>query len=111
MSDWDNEVDAASDALPPFAALIAALGDVDEPDDDEEDDAYAAARGRVIDVDRITLTLAIEMSVEPAEAGSLRVRGSTPTQWTETSVMPVFHKLTMHIAHSENSEQATDGEE
>lgn len=105
MSDWENDVDSASsDALPPFAALIAALGDVDEADEDE----YAEARARIMDVDRITLTLAIEMSVEPAEAGSLRVRGSTPTQWTETSVMPVFHKLTMHIEHSE---QSVNGEE
>jgi len=105
VSDWENDVDSASsDALPPFAALIAALGDVDEADEDE----YAEARARIMDVDRITLTLAIEMSVEPAEAGSLRVRGSTPTQWTETSVMPVFHKLTMHIEHSE---QSVNGEE
>lgn len=105
MSDWENDVDSASsDALPPFAALVAALGDVDEADEDE----YAEARARIMDVDRITLTLAIEMSVEPAEAGSLRVRGSTPTQWTETSVMPVFHKLTMHIEHSE---QSVNGEE
>jgi len=107
VSDWENDVDSASsDALPPFAALIAALGDVDEADEDE--DEYAEARARVMDVDRITLTLAIEMSVETAEAGSLRVRGSTPTQWTETSVMPVFHKLTMHIEHSE---QSANGEE
>jgi len=89
-------------ALPPFAALVAALGDIDE---DEEDDEDAAARAKAVDVEQITLTLAIEMSVEPAGSGALLVRGSTPTQWTETSVMPVFHTLTMPI------EKATDGEE
>ena len=101
MTDWENDEQDASDALPPFAALVAALGDIDEDDDDEDADV----RARVVDIDRITVTLAIEMSVEPLGTGSLRVRGSTPTQWTETSVMPVFHKLTMHI------EKATDGEE
>jgi len=101
MIGWEDDDDGTSDTLPPFAALVAALGDIDEDDDDDEADA----RARVVDVDRITLTLAIEMSVESAGAGALRVRGSTPTQWTETSVMPAFHKLTMHI------EKAADGEE
>ena len=103
MSDEEREDAEDSEespwALPPFGALVAALGEVDEDDEADEE------RAQIKDIDRISISLAIELAVDSSTSGGLRVHGSTPTQWTETTVMPVFHKLTMHI------ERDTDGEE
>ena len=90
-------VDAWSADLPPLAELVASLGDVDEeadPDDDQVVDS--------MDIDEITLTLAIELEVRDADTERPRVTGSTPTQWTETTVLPVFHRLSMRVARAPN---------
>jgi hypothetical protein len=98
------EPDDGSDAeyetgdLPPFADLVAGLGDIDDEDDE------SGVRSTILDIERVAVSLAIECAVDVTE-DALRVLGSTPTQWTETTVMPVFHKLTMHI------EKSGDGEE
>ena len=81
--------------LPPFGVLVEALADI-EQDDDESDDA-----AEMMEIEGITLTLAIELAVREANDGAPRVLGSTPTQWTETTVLPVFHRLTMHIVREE----------
>jgi hypothetical protein len=87
-------VDAWSADLPPLAELVASLGDIDEeadPDDQVVDS---------MDIDQITLTLAIELEVRDADSERPRVTGSTPTQWTETTVLPVFHRLSMRVARA-----------
>jgi hypothetical protein len=81
--------------LPAFAELVASLSDIDEVEDADED---LAAPPRTMDLDEITLSLAIELEVRDAESERPRVTGSTPTQWTETTVLPVFHRLSMRVA-------------
>ncbi len=85
--------------LPPFATLLEALGDIDDVDADDD------AVGQSMDVDRISLSLSIELAVRPDADGRVRVGGSTPTQWTATTIMPAFHKLTMHIAREPHGEE------
>ncbi|MEW5918519.1 MAG: hypothetical protein AB1762_19105 [Gemmatimonadota bacterium] len=77
--------------LPAFAELIASLSDVDDVPDER------AVRDSM-ELDAVTLSLAIELEVRDADGPSPRVTGSTPTQWTETSVLPVFHRLSLHVA-------------
>ena len=86
---------AWGDDLPPFGVLVEALADI-EPGEDEPDEAAAT-----MEIEGITLSLSIELAVRESESGAPQVRGSTPTQWTETTVLPVFHRLTMHIVHEE----------
>ena len=85
---WDDD-------LPPFGVLVEALADI-EPGEDEPD-----AAAETMEIEGITLSLAIELAVRESEGGAPRLRGSTPTQWTETTVLPVFHRLTMHIVREE----------
>ena len=87
-SDW-------SDQLPPFAELVAGLAGLDVPD--EGDAAMPTAA-----LEEIRLTLAIELEVRE-NAGRTRVTGSTPTQWTETTVLPAFHRLSMRITRSDDA--------
>jgi hypothetical protein len=70
--------------LPPLAELVAALADL-------EGDVETG-------LDEIRVGLAVELVVGGGEDS--RVRGSTPTQWTETTVMPVFHRLRLRIGRT-----------
>ena len=79
--------------LPPFAELVAGLSEIDGDDERERDE--------VMELEGLTLSLAIEMAVRNEEGGFPLVCGSTPTQWTETTVMPAFHRLTLRIAVEE----------
>lgn len=81
--------DSWSADLPPFAELVASLSDIDDASD---------AAPESMDLDEITLSLAIELEVRDPDGPLPRVTGSTPTQWTETSVMPVFHRLSLRVA-------------
>ncbi len=79
--------------LPPFAEVVASLADIDDPA--EDDDA--------VTVEEIRVGLAIELEVRDPEAAAPRVTGSTPTQWTETTVLPAFHRLTMRITRERHA--------
>ncbi|HJU73578.1 MAG TPA: hypothetical protein VJ717_07515 [Gemmatimonadaceae bacterium] len=92
-ADVEVAPDAWATELPAFAELIASLSDISAPDDSSE-----AATAESMDLDEITLSLAIELEVRDADGAQPRVTGSTPTQWTETTVMPVFHRLSMRVA-------------
>lgn len=75
--------------IPPFAELIASLASIDD-DEEAGDDA--------MDLEGINLSLSIELAIQDDESGVPQVLGSTPTQWIETTVMPAFHRLRLHIA-------------
>ena len=77
--------------LPPFAEVVGALADIDDATD------ATGADGGTMDVEEIRLGLAIELEVRDADGPRPRVTGSTPTQWTETTILPVFHRLSMRI--------------
>lgn len=89
VDDWSHE-------LPPFAELVAGLTALEE-DDDGGGPALPSA-----DLEEIRLTLAIELEVRE-DGGRTRVTGSTPTQWTETTVLPAFHRLSMRITRSDDA--------
>lgn len=86
-----DDGDAWAETLPPFAALVAAMADVEDDDETGLGDSG---------LDEIRLALAIELSVHDGDGGRPRLGGSTPTQWTETTVMPVFHRLAMRIVRA-----------
>ena len=83
------------DAVAPFRLLVDALA--------ATTDAFVApafapdepAEGMYVDTMRVTLPFELDMRVEPD--GAVRLAGTAPTQYTRTSVMPVFHSLSMRI--------------
>lgn len=96
--------DAAPADLPPFAALVAALADIDATTDDPTtDDADRSFDdGATLDVERVTLDLRIELAVRDAGDGRARIVASTPTQWTATTIMPVFHRLKVSVEREQD---------
>ncbi len=57
----------------------------------------------IAELEEIVLTLAIELEVRDAGHGEPRVTGSTPLQWTETTVLPVFHRLSLRITRMDDA--------
>ncbi|MFN8570856.1 MAG: hypothetical protein U0132_02295 [Gemmatimonadaceae bacterium] len=124
MSAWELpepalDEDTFDGDLPPFGVLLEALGDIDAAVDEDQADVaigtdpagantqfpLSTTLGRAMEIEGITLSVAIELAVRPDAQDRVQVRGSTPTQYTETTVLPAFHKLTMHIAREPHGEE------
>ncbi len=91
---WENE-------LPPFATLIAGLAQLDD-DDDDGDDASPAVPRAAATLEELRMTLAIELEVRGDGRELTRVTASTPTQWIETTVLPAFHRLSLHVVRMQS---------
>jgi hypothetical protein len=86
--EWANE-------LPPFATLIAGLAQLDDDDADDGDGLSAT-------LEELRMTLAIELEVRGDGRQPTRITGSTPTQWIETTVLPAFHRLSLHVVRMQS---------
>lgn len=83
----------AEDALPSLAAMIGAL--LSQEDDDVEPEVEGSPF-----IESMTIELPVELALEAGESDALATRCSPPTQYTKTSVMPVFHKLRVRVVRS-----------
>ncbi|EWY41500.1 hypothetical protein N825_27685 [Skermanella stibiiresistens SB22] len=73
-------------ALASFGDLAADLAVFAETLEDEE-------AGVAMSIDRMTIDLPVELEVRVGEDGRVALGSEPPTQYTDTSVMPVFHRL------------------
>jgi hypothetical protein len=83
-----------SDLLPPLAELLGGFADLDG---DEEPAADAAT------VERVTVSLPFELEMW-RQGAALDLRASPPTQKIETTILPVWHRLTVTIALEEEAD-------
>ncbi|MDJ0702775.1 MAG: hypothetical protein QNJ46_05795 [Leptolyngbyaceae cyanobacterium MO_188.B28] len=85
------------DPLLPWADLIHALTDYEKQRVDPE-------TGQVLTVEQIKVDMPIELRVEVDESGQVKLKGSAPTQRTETTLLPVFHQLQLHIVEDRHGQ-------
>src|SRR5688500_5580944 len=78
-------------ALAPFSALVP---DITAAPDEVIDNTM----GLRLTMQSMRVSLPFEMDVLVGDDGRVRLAGAPPTQYTETSVMPIFHQLTVNIA-------------
>lgn len=52
-------------------------------------------------VEEVLVTMPVELEINIDENAQVVVGGAPPTQRTETSVMPVFHRLTLRLVRDE----------
>jgi hypothetical protein len=78
------------DALPMFSALLLGLSVLDA--DDGPDGEGAAT------VERIIVGFPTELDVWTGAGRVIALGSSPPTQYTETTVMPVFHHLRLTLS-------------
>ncbi|MEO1395813.1 MAG: hypothetical protein AAFV90_23190 [Cyanobacteria bacterium J06634_5] len=88
---------APSEPLLPFSAVIQALTDYEKQRVDPE-------TGQVLTVEKIKVDMPIELRVGVDEAGQVTLRGSAPTQRTETTVLPTFHQMQLTVVEARHGE-------
>lgn len=81
-----------SGGLSPFAAFVEGLADLDLDTAEES--------GGLL-VEEVRLELPVELRVEVDEHGQVRVSGAPPTQHVETTVMPVFHRMSLRVTRND----------
>lgn len=97
---------ALDEALEPFGAFLVALSVAAQPTGD-------AALDETMHVARLRLSLPCELGFAEGPDGRLALGGAPPTQYTETSVMPVFHRIEVTVtrvdAENEEAEAGPNG--
>lgn len=78
-----------------FSDIIEQLADLTDPLEDP-------TSGQVFQIEQVTVNLPIEFNISVNEEGTATLRSTPPTQTTETTIVPVFHRLSLQII-------ATDG--
>jgi hypothetical protein len=78
-----------------FSAFVESLtADIGGRVTDEHDIASMS-------VEEVLVTMPVELEINIDENAHVVVGGAPPTQRTETSVMPVFHRLTLRLVRDE----------
>ncbi len=78
------------DYLVPPSELIKQLSDLTDRLEDPESD-YA------LEIERVNVELPLELNIAVDDEGTITFHGSAPTQTTETTILPVFHRLSLQI--------------
>lgn len=80
-----------------FSAFVESLtADIGGRVTDEDDIASMS-------VEEVLVTMPVELEINIDENAHVVVGGAPPTQRTETSVMPVFHRLTLRLVRDEEA--------
>lgn len=86
----------ADDILLPFTRFVQEMTDYGKQLADPH-------TGLTMTVEEVKLKLPVEIRISVSESGQVTLKGSPPTQRTETTFMPVFHQLTLRVIR-ENDE-------
>lgn len=86
----DAEAVANSNILTPLAQVIDKLVDYGVPLENP-------ITKQALKISKVKVAMPLELQVEPKTTTQVVLKGSAPTQKTETTVMPVFHRLTLRI--------------
>lgn len=87
-------------ALPPLGTLVAGFADLDAAiaSATPQPAAGAGAGGCALAIAQLALATPVELELTVDESGRVTaLGGSTPTQWTATTVLPVFHTMRLRI--------------
>lgn len=78
------------EAMLNFAAFFVQMTEVDGYIADAE--MQTACR-----IEKLELSMPVQLDLHVMDDGSVRLGGSPPLYYTETTVMPVFHQLRIHV--------------
>jgi hypothetical protein len=87
--------------LPSLAEMVLAFTWFDggelRGEGDEDEMAYDG-----VDLEALRLNLPVELQVEVDDDGRPRIGVAPPTQTTETTILPVFHRMTIAIERDDD---------
>jgi hypothetical protein len=84
--------------LLPFSQVINQLADYEMY---IEDPVF----GQSLSVESIKIDMPVEIRVDVDDNGKVTLRGSAPTQRTETTILPVFHRVKIEICQDNTTMQ------
>ncbi|MEL6440786.1 MAG: hypothetical protein AAFQ80_16210 [Cyanobacteria bacterium J06621_8] len=90
MSDFNQAELEDNEILIPFAEMVQQLVDYGEPLEDSTGD-------RTMAIEKVTVDMPVEFKVLVDDDGQASLKSNAPTQSTETSIMPVFHRLKLTV--------------
>jgi hypothetical protein len=104
--EWFDRGDIAEEDL--FPGLAELMEGLLTPQMLSTPDVSNPEQVQALYVDTLTLELPVEIQPLREEAEKFRLGISPPTQWIETSVLPVWHKIRikMEVDHGEPGNQA-----
>jgi hypothetical protein len=88
-ADFSTNPTDEDDLLLPVAELIHDLANYEQPFDPKT--------GQAMTIEQIRLDMPIELRVGVDNDGTVHLKGAPPTQRTETTIMPVFHRMKLRI--------------
>jgi hypothetical protein len=53
--------------------------------------------GYALEIEQVNVDLPIELNVSVDDDGAVTLHGSAPTQTTKTTILPVFHRMSLQI--------------
>jgi hypothetical protein len=86
----EDNYDLIDEALSPFSGLLEQLSDLDGWLDDPQ-------WGVQMQLENADLELPVQLQVGVGEQGRIVIGASPPLYFLETSIMPVFHQITVRV--------------
>ncbi len=80
----DNEI------LIPFAEMVQQLVDYGEPLEDP-------VSNQAMMIEKVKIDMPVEINVLVEDDGTTTLKSNAPTQSTETTIMPVFHRMRLTV--------------
>ena len=80
----------AEEILIPFADMIQKLVNYGDPLEDPFFD-------RIMMIEKVKVEMPVEIKVSVEDDGTTTLKSNAPTQSTETTIMPVFHRMKLTV--------------
>ncbi|MDJ0590877.1 MAG: hypothetical protein QNJ72_12910 [Pleurocapsa sp. MO_226.B13] len=90
MPDFNQPELEEDEILIPFADMVQQLVDYGEPLEDPVAD-------RTMAIEKVKVEMPVEIKVSVDDDGQASLKSNAPTQSTETTIMPVFHRLKLTV--------------
>ena len=90
MSDFNQTESEDNEILIPFAEMVQQLVDYGEPVEDPLSE-------RTMAIEQVKVEMPVEINVLVNDDGQTSLKSNAPTQSTETTIMPVFHRLKLTV--------------
>jgi hypothetical protein len=85
-----------SDILIPFADMVQQLVDYGEPLEDP-------LSNQSMMIEKVKVEMPVEIKVLVDDDGTTTLKSNAPTQSTETTIMPVFHRMRLTVELEDES--------
>jgi hypothetical protein len=100
----DGSVDIIDETMLEWSDFISQMTEVDGYLRDDE-------MGTAMQLEKVEMSMPIQLDLHVAEDGRVILGGSPPLYYVDTTILPVFHQLSIKIAVTENTNSNAGSDE